>query len=335
MWGGQRSQRRWGAGDHTAGCLGPLMEDRLLPLNAFISLCIAGGDWPSTLADAGYGLQGLEVPVVTTAGNVVLDAVSADPSTNAVLAAEAKSGSSVKEAQALAYSALDADAVVRASSISLASRADRIVEAAYVCPDHRAVDIEICLRSAGARLPILSVGTSVLERRGAQFRALPLQSALTAPVVLPGPPPAIVDFDELSPDAAFDDAVRAECVAAAAQGEVKISVRALTERAVRHWVIYGPTATGVLLRRVDQSAKRVAEAELRFFAYRRPSERLGEATVEVLESPERADPRGRTQMYQAIGRSRRPAAGLASGQMTFFEDLLDRLEDEEDADEPG
>jgi hypothetical protein len=49
------------------------LERRLVPINAFIGLCDPSPPWPSTLADAGFQLAALEVPVVTEAGTVTLD----------------------------------------------------------------------------------------------------------------------------------------------------------------------------------------------------------------------------------------------------------------------
>lgn len=51
------------------------MEGRLTPLNALLGLLISGDVNRAALADAGFKLVGLEVPVVGRQGTVTVDAV--------------------------------------------------------------------------------------------------------------------------------------------------------------------------------------------------------------------------------------------------------------------
>lgn len=54
------------------------MESRLIPINAVISLATSDGINPAVLADHGYRVAGLEVPVKTPIGSVVIDVVVAN-----------------------------------------------------------------------------------------------------------------------------------------------------------------------------------------------------------------------------------------------------------------
>jgi hypothetical protein len=76
-----------------------------------------------------------------------------------------------------------------------------------------------------------------------------------------------------------------------------VTVRALTEQAVRHFPIYGRAAQNRLQRAVRDAARRAAEAEPERFRYER-STGVTEERVAVLRSPETFDRRGRTQGYQ-------------------------------------
>lgn len=49
------------------------MHARLKPVNALLGLCIAGDLNPPVLHEAGFRLAGLEIPVLSPAGKVVID----------------------------------------------------------------------------------------------------------------------------------------------------------------------------------------------------------------------------------------------------------------------
>jgi hypothetical protein len=67
------------------------MELHLLPINAFLSMCIRDDGWPSPLADAGFAFRGLEIPV-REEETIRLDGVAMHVETGYLLVAEGKSG---------------------------------------------------------------------------------------------------------------------------------------------------------------------------------------------------------------------------------------------------
>src|SRR6266496_816911 len=130
-----------------------------------------------------------------------------------------------------------------------------------------------------------------------------LSAALSSPAVWTHPIARVVPFDHESPAEAFDQPVRAELIAAMTQGRPSITIRALTEQAVRHFPLYGRAAQGRLLRNVRDAARRAAEAEPERLRYE-PATGVTDERVAILRSPENFDRRGRTQGYQAIWGSR-------------------------------
>ncbi len=55
------------------------MDARLKPVNALLGLCIPGDLNPSVLYDAGFRVAGLENPVLTPDGRVVIDVLLVPP----------------------------------------------------------------------------------------------------------------------------------------------------------------------------------------------------------------------------------------------------------------
>lgn len=139
----------------------------------------------------------------------------------------------------------------------------------YACLAENADRIGLGADEAGLRVPVLAVNES--EARLLRPRmADPLLSAVfSSPAVWTHPIARIVPFDRESPAEAFDQPVRAELISAMAQQRPSITVRALTEQAVRHFPIYGRAAQGRLLRAVRDTARRAAEAEPERFRYER------------------------------------------------------------------
>jgi hypothetical protein len=138
---------------------------------------------------------------------------------------------------------------------------------------------------------------------------------------------SVIPFDHESPDASFDLPVRAELVAAMAQGRQSVSVRSLTEAVVWHYNMYGQRARGLLVRKVSVAATRAADAEPTRLRFER---RTGstEDRVMILQSPESFDRRGRTQSYQAVfgaRSSRRRPPAVSPDQLDLF-DELDQVE---------
>lgn len=66
------------------------MENRLLPINAVLSLLTRGNANPAHLADLEFELAGLEIPVATSAGTVKIDIVLFRQKDRSIIAIEAK-----------------------------------------------------------------------------------------------------------------------------------------------------------------------------------------------------------------------------------------------------
>jgi hypothetical protein len=94
-----------------------------------------------------------------------------------------------------------------------------------------------------------------------------------------------------SPDDAFDRLVRPVLVECQANRLPAISITSLTERAVPHLAMYGKAAKGSLQRKVSQAASRIAAQASDNYLYQ-PGSPNREPMVQILRTPEDADPRG-------------------------------------------
>jgi hypothetical protein len=97
--------------------------------------------------------------------------------------------------------------------------------------------------------------------------------------------------DPESPDDAFDRLVRPVLVECQANRLPAISITSLTERAVPHLAMYGKAAKGSLQRKVSQAASRTAAQASDNYLYQ-PGSPNREPMVQILRTPEDADPRG-------------------------------------------
>lgn len=115
----------------------------------------------------------------------------------------------------------------------------------------------------------------------------------------------------------------------------------LASAAVPHLHLLGKGARNQVQRLVAAAARRACEQAKETFSFHPPTANREYALVRVLDSPEGADPRGRTQRYQALvprlGGS--PAHTPEEVQAQLFDDidLADELDkvDTGDVDEPG
>jgi hypothetical protein len=312
------------------------VESRLVPVNAVLDLALADGLNPAPLADAGWAVSALEVPVRVSGETVVCDVVLFNPLTGHLLAVEAKSGANLEPEQGRRLAALTPELLVIAGGITVPKPVPLRCGVLYACLAENADRICLGAEEAGLRVPVLAV--SGLEARLLRpHLADPLLSAaLSSPALWTHPIARIVPFDHESPAEAFDQPVRAELISAMAQQRPSITIRALTEQAVRHFPIYGRAAQGRLQRAVRDAARRAAEAEPERFRYER-STGATEERVAVLRSPETFDRRGRTQGYQAVWGSRisrpRRRAEIPGQMDLFFElDEAERVATEEESD---
>jgi len=306
------------------------VDDRLLPLNAFISLCTPDHLWPSPLAGVGYRISGLEVPVASGGGRVVVDAVAFREDANRLLAAEAKSGNNVDGDQARRYVSLDADETVRAASITLTATPDRSIQGVYVCFAESADRISMGLEGAAAQLPILAVSRDQIVHRGTAFSDANVQAEFDSPVETSGYPPRYITVDPESSAQELEDLVRAALVQEMSHSHPQVSVEVLAQHAIPYLSMYGAKARGRLVEMVDAAARRICESDPDSFVYGRRTERRPYSVVEFRRQPEEADRRGRTQMYQAVaraaGRRPRPRREIEGQEMLLFEEFIEELE---------
>jgi hypothetical protein len=259
-----------------------------------------------------------------------------NPEAGHVLAVEAKSGANLEPAQGRRLMELTPELVVAAGGITVPKPVRLRYEVLYACLAGNADRILQGAGEAGLRVPVLAVSDQDARLLRPEHASPLLSAALSAPVPLAYPLARIVPFDHESPAEAFDQPVRAELVAAMAQGRPSVTIRALTELAVRHFPLYGRAAQGRLVRNVRDAARRAAQAEPGRLRYE-PGTGVTEERVAITRSPEAFDRRGRTQGYQAVWAGRagrgRPRAEIP-GQIDLFSELdeAERAATEEESD---
>ena len=308
--------------DTCRGERGGEVESRLIPVNAVLDLALADGLNPAPLAMAGWRVVGLEVPTVTPAGTVVCDVVLFNDSTGHILAAEAKSGANIEPEQAQKLAVIEPAALVVAGGITVPRPVPLRCEALLVCLNQYRDRIMQGVAAVSLLLPVLAVDVRAAQLVNAGAASTDLQAALGQPITLNHPVAEIIRFDHQSPDEAFDQPVRAELVAEMTRGRSAVTVRAIAERVVWHFPLYGRRAQRQLERKVAGAARRAATQEpsrLRFESATGNTD----ARVLILQSPEEFDRRGRTQGYQAVfaGRGRRRLRSRIPGQGDLFSEL--------------
>ena len=302
------------------------MDASLIPLNAFIGLVSPPGtSWPNPLFDAGYGLVALELPLDAKEGRVVADAVAFNPGTNRFLVVEAKSGRNIRPEQARRYGLADGPQLVRHTGVTVEREREIAVEPVYVCMADNADRILTGLREAGCAYPVLSIDEQAITLHGDADQHADLTRIFSSSVAVSGWPPTIVRVDEDSDSNEFDAIASQALLAEVNLGRSQISVRDLAGRAIPHLHIYGTRYRNSLIKKLGQALERHCEASATNFRFRPPTASRDYPVVEVVDSPERADPRGRTQRYQAIRRrvQGRSADEPVSAQQPALFDSLD------------
>ena len=170
---------------------------------------------------------------------------------------------------------------------------------------------------------MLSVGPNDVTAVGAPIDDPVLRSMFANPVQVPGPPPGVVTVDADSPGEEFDRVVVPSLVSALAQDRENISMMALAEDSLPYYAIYPAPYRLRLRRKVAAAARRAAEADSQHLEYRPPTNAEPDGLIRILSTPEQADPRGRTQQYQAIqnrlgGGKRRARRAEIEGQGNLF-----------------
>lgn len=312
------------------------MEPRLIPVNAVLDLALPDGLNPAPLADAGWAVAALEVPVRASAEAVVCDVVLFNAQAGHLLVVEAKSGANLEPEQGRKLTALTPELLVVAGGITVPRPVPLQCDVLYACLAEHADRIALGADEAGLRVPVLAVSEQDARLLRPQTASTLVSAALNKRIVWQYPIAQVIPFDHESPAEAFDRPVRAELIAAMARGRSSVTIRALSEQAVRHFALYGRAAQGRLVRGVRDAARRAAEAEPERLRYERATG-VTEERVAILRSPEEFDRRGRTQGYQAVwgarvGRGRRRAE--IPGQIDLFSELdeAERVATEEESD---
>lgn len=302
------------------------MEQRLLPINTLLGLLLPNDVTPPALSEAGFTLAGLEVPAGGPGRSVTIDAVLLHADTSHLLAVEAKSGANVESRQARAYAGLRASDVVQSAYVTLPQRVLPTIEVAYLCLAQHLDRVRRGLDQLELKPPIICLSDTAvtLDVRDAvreQLRvAFPVDGLL-----LRGPAPRLIAFDQDSEVEAVKPSVLAALVTAMARRQPQVGLTSLAEQATPHFALYGRRAQNRIKKKVAEAAGRISEDDPVSFEFV-PTTNVREGLVRIRRNPEDNDPRGRTRAYQAVGRPagarrRRPRPEIP-GQL----DLLAALE---------
>jgi hypothetical protein len=340
--------------DDTPDCYGALswldddevmsMDPRFAPLNALIAFCsTTRTSWPRPMYDCGYQLAALEFPAKAGNGRVVVDVVAWAPNHTRLALGEAKAGANVDEAQAKRYSDVNPSTLVQTLNVTVTKADPPRAQIVYAVQAQHKDRVLLGLSKAGVTYPVLSISATDVRRVGGEFDDPALVAAFAAPISVLSPPPGIITIDAESSDAEFDAMLNSSLVALASRQGESMTVRALTEDAIRHLFLYPTGYQQRLVKKMESAARRAAAAAPETFSYTPPSAARSVGTVHVLDNPENADPRGRTQRYQALAArfaspttKRKPRVDEA--QLSFFPggpDLESELAEVEGDDEYG
>ena len=309
------------------------MEQRLVPLNAFVTLSmpLPGFAKPKFL-EAGWRLVGIEVPLTVQGGpnpgTVTVDAVSYCESNSSILLVEAKSGNNVERAQCHRYHAAQPEEVVRAAGISVEKRVPLRVIVLYSIFGESASRIRYGLDELGYEPTLLTTtqesegARSVLQLDGHGSAYDYLREEVHLPEVVEFPIAEFVPVDQQSDAELYIPRVRAALVAEQSKNRPSVSVPALAGAVVPCLPYFSNGAKALVIRRVESAARSVASDRPEDYRFQRGTKTNREAIIEILRSPEGRDRRGRTQAYQALARQSSGRRGRSQpGQMDLLADL--------------
>lgn len=319
------------------------MDARLIPINACIGLLSPPGtSWPNPLYSAGYKLVALELPLDTPEGRVVADVVAFDSGTNRFLLVESKSGSNIDSEQSRRYGMANPHQLVRHTDVTVARGDELTADVLYICLSENVDRILTGLNAAACLYPVLAVSdqrvTLYREERSSHLAAI-----LADPVTTPGWPPTAIRVDEHSDMSEFEMIASQALMSEISLGRDSIGVPDLAARAIPHLHIYGQGYRKRLIKKIEKALESCCQASPANFAFRPSTASRDYSIVEVIDSPERADPRGRTQRYQAIERRIRgqpPSEPSSAQQQALFDSIdlgteLEALEASETDDAKG
>ena len=302
------------------------MENRLLPINALLGVLMPGDVTPAALADAGFQLAGLEVPAGGPGGSVTVDAVLFHPATSHLVAVEAKSGANVDERQARAYAQLRPADVVQSAYVTLPRRSPPTLEIVYLCLDHHVDRIRLGLNALGLPFPIIGVSDRRIRLVSVGVVGRQLRDAFVDEcIVLQGQPARLMPFDQDSDVEVIKPRVLAALVSAMARSVRELTMTGLAEQATPHYPLFSRKAQTAIRKKVQQAARSIAEDDPRTFEVV-PTTNAREGLIRIKRTPEDNDPRGRTQAYQAVGRSRTARRRRRRPEVVGQMDLLSMLD---------
>ena len=299
------------------------MDARLIPLNAAIGLASSPStSWPNPLYDAGYTLAALELPLGTPEGRVVADAVLFAEDLNKFLVVETKSGQNVEPDQARRYSHVDPLQLVRSTEVRVARDEPLNVEVLYVCLLNHVARILQGLQLADCAYPVIAVSDRQITLHNAQ-NSQHLSGIVSGSIPTSGWPPAVITVDADSDQDEFKPIVARALIRELNLGTPSITVPELAGRALPHFHIYGARNRNRLIEKVEKATQQCCEAVRETFDFRPRTAARDYSIVDVLDNPEEADPRGRTQRYQALERRMRgmPTAVGADHQAVLFDSI--------------
>jgi hypothetical protein len=313
-----------------------MVETRLLPLNAILNLLHPFDVNPSVLHDAGFRLAGLEVPIIGSAGKVNADVILLNSDDPHLVLCEVKSGANIEDDQGHRYSGIDLQAVVDSAHVNLPRRTGIDVEKVYICLAENQPRIELGLTAADLPFPLLVVDHRSVELARVEYASDHLLKAFTGGshrVDLLAPVTRIVPFDHDSPPEVISSVVEAELISCLSRRMQQISLRGLTERASRHFPLYGRSAQSQMIKRVRDAVIKIAQSVPGTYAIDPPVGNR-DGIVRLLRTPEDYDTRGRTPAYQALLKRRQRPRGKDSAYpgQTDLLDELDQVDNETDND---
>lgn len=311
------------------------MEARLLPVNTLLGLCQVGGLDRSPLADAGFRVEALEVPVGVPGDRVVVDVVLSHAEGGLLLACESKSGANIEPEQAKRYATLDPVALVLAASVDVKKRELPEVAVLYACLEEHAERIVFGLDKAGVNAPVLAVGRHTVRLLNPEAAPTLLADVFAGEALVRRyPVPRIVPCDHESDPEIVCPQVEAVLIAHLSRRTQQIDTRVLAHETLTSLAIYGDAARNLFVRKVEECVRGFAARHPQTYEYARAGS-TRQALVRLLQTPEDNDPRGRTQAYQAFARPRhtRPVRQPQTGPDLL--DLLGELGRPEDDTEEG
>lgn len=290
------------------------MEDRLVPVNAFIGLTMGTSALTdAALATAGFRLAALELPLSAnfgpSPGKFIADAVAWHSESGTFLLAEVKSGRNVKGDQCHRYHNVRAQDIVRAAAVDVPRQLSLSVVVVYVAGAEHVNDVLAQLGRLGYSPPVFCVDTvsdrpaTKIRLEGESATAQRLRAALHDEVRWQFPPSPHLPVDQDSDVKHYVPLVRQALVAAQALRQEFLSARDLASSIVPTLVFLSDGPKKRVVDKVVLAARQIAADKPGQYKIHGAGGANSEPRVEVLATPETTDPRGRTQQYQALART--------------------------------